>query len=73
MSAYSTSQVLAGDATVDLGVTTGPFYTVAGAMFRNGGQYTCQCADGGQECKYNVSGLSRGLYTIDYSIVSSIL
>ena len=31
-------------------------------MFRNGGEYGCQCSEGGQECSYNVSGELHVMY-----------
>ena len=65
------SQVLAGEATVDLGVTTGPFYTITRAMFRDGGQYKCLCANGGQECRYNVSGLLIVTFFISHKAYST--
>ena len=55
--------MLIGDATVDIGATIGPVYSIQNALFRDGGVYKCRCEQGGSECTYNVSGDST-LYII---------
>ncbi|XP_064392531.1 basement membrane-specific heparan sulfate proteoglycan core protein-like [Halichondria panicea] len=52
-----TKKVLLGGNPIKLEATTGPVFTMENAMFRNGGEYGCQCSEGGQECSYNVSVL----------------